>query len=98
MPPPVHFRERDMAKNKKRQRAIVRRLRGPKRPRTQIGLRVPLLFVALVIVAMMLDMCAFPPSRRNVVLAEACNSTQSEWAADERPWNPSPVEKEEACQ
>jgi hypothetical protein len=87
-----------MAKNKQRQRAIVRRLRGPKRPSTQIGLRGPILFVVLVIVAMMLDMCAFPPSRRNVVLAEACSSTQSEWVANERPWGLPPVEKEEACQ
>lgn len=61
-----------MTKNKHRQLAIVRRLRGPRRSRTRIGMRTPILFAVIVTIAMVLDMCAFPPSRRNVVLAESC--------------------------
>jgi hypothetical protein len=87
-----------MAKNKHRQLAIVRRLRGPRRSRTQIGIRMPILFVVIAIVAMTLDMCAFPPSRRNIVLAEACPA-QSQWAESVQAAKPPlPVEKTEACQ
>jgi hypothetical protein len=74
-----------MAKNKQRQLAIVRRLRGRRRSRTRIGMRVPILFAVIVIIAMVLDMCAFPPSRQNVMLAQVAKALP-------------PVEKEEACQ
>jgi hypothetical protein len=88
-----------MAKSKHRQLAIVRRLRGPRRTRTRIGMRTPILFAAIVIIAMVLDMCAFPPSRRNVVLAQTCNPAQMQWAVDARAVKtPPPVEKDEACQ
>ena len=87
-----------MAKKKYRQLAIVRRLRGPRRSRTQIGMRVPLLFAVIALIAMTLDMCAFPPSRRNVVLAEACPK-QAQWAENVQAAKPPlPVEKAEACQ
>jgi hypothetical protein len=87
-----------MAKNKRRQLAIVRRLRGPRRSRTRIGMRTPILFAVIVIIAMVLDMCAFPPSRRNVVLAQTCASAQMQWAAGTQAVkNPPQVEKGEAC-
>lgn len=87
-----------MAKNRHRQLAIVRRLRGPRRSRTRIGMRAPILFAVIVIVAMTLDMCAFPPSRRNVVLAQNCPA-QPQWSQGERAAKPLlPVEKAEACQ
>jgi len=87
-----------MAKNKYRQLAIVRRLRGPRRSRTQIGMRVPLLFAVIAIIAMTLDMCAFPPSKRNIVLAETCPA-QTPWAENAQAAKPPlPVEKTEACQ
>ena len=87
---------------KPRQLAIVRRLRGRRRHRTRIGSRVPLLFAAIIILAMAMDMCAFPPSRRNVVLAESCLPTPVPSAgegADGRTAKTSgPVEKEAPCQ
>jgi hypothetical protein len=61
-----------MTKSRPRQTAIVRRLKGRKRSRARIGLRVTLLFAAIAVIAMAMDMCAFPLSRRNVVLAETC--------------------------
>jgi hypothetical protein len=63
-------------------------------------MRPPILFAVIVIVAMVLDMCAFPPSRRNVVLAQTCGTTRSRGTkAGERALKlPPPVEKEEACQ
>lgn len=88
-----------MAKNKRRQLAIVRRLRGPRRSRTRIGMRTPILFAAIVIIAMVLDMCAFPRSPRNVVLAQICAPAQMQWAAGAQVVKtPPPVEKAEACQ
>lgn len=86
-----------MAKNKYRQLAIVRRLRGPRKSRAKIGLQGPILFAAIIIIAMALDMCAFPLSRRNVVLAQSCVARlqpAEEEAADEL----AVVEKVEACQ
>ena len=83
-----------MAKSKYRQLAIVRRLKGPRKARTQIGVRVPLLFLAIIIIAMTLDMCAFPVSQRNVVLAQACHVLPSTDSAQE----PVPVEKRGTCQ
>ena len=56
-----------------------------------------LLFAAIIIIAMALDMCAFPLSRRNVVLAQSCVARlqpAEEEAADE----PAVVEKAGACQ
>ena len=88
-----------MAKNRHRQLAIVRRLRGPRRSRTRIGMRTPILFAVIVIIAMVLDMCAFPPSRRNVVLAQTCTLAQARWAEGKQIGKtPPPVEMEEACQ
>jgi hypothetical protein len=88
-----------MAKNKHRQLAIVRRLRGPRKIRTRIGVRAPLLFAVLVIIAMVLDMCAFPPSRRNVVLAQTCAPAQIQWVKGKQVAKTAPpVEKEDACQ
>jgi hypothetical protein len=87
-----------MPKNKHHQLAIVRRLRGPRRSRTQIGMRVPLLFAVIAIIAMTLDMCAFPPAQRNIVLAETCPE-QAPWAENvQTAKSPPPVEKTEACQ
>jgi len=78
-----------MAKSKYRQLAIIRRLKGPRKVRTQIGMRAPLLFLAIIAIAMALDMCAFPVSRRNLVLAQSCPAHSQE--------APGPVEKKETC-
>lgn len=87
-----------MAKSRSRQLAIVRRLKGRRKIRTRIGLRAPLLFLAIITIAMAMDMCSFPPSRRNVVLAQSCAQPNGIEGAATGTNLSAPVEKKVPCQ